>query len=157
MNKVNWIKYVEGFLVTLLGILCVVGSIQLPNNPVRIRGWVSFFVQARFIPLITGAILTLLGVLLIFTIHRERDAKTFRYEISAQEIRTLLIVVAIVGAYILGILNFGFLAPTALYLPAILFFLNYQNTHPIKILLIAAVFFIVGYWLTPMLLRINLP
>lgn len=150
-------KLIEGYIVTGFGILTIVGSILLPDNPVKLEGWINFVAQARFLPLVSGTAIALLGISLLAEIKKITNASQFTYDIKKQEACRILCVVGIVLLYVIAIMFMGFLVPTALYFLVILFYLNYKLYSPIKIIGMAVLFFLVTYFGLPLMLNITLP
>ncbi len=151
-------KCAEGYVITLFGIFAVICSINLPSNPVKLTGWINFAAQARFLPLVTGIVITLLGIKLILEIKKSEDgSKLFQYDFTKTEALKVFIVVVIVCAYLFAITKIGFMIPTLVYFFAMLFFLNFKLYSPIKLAAISIVFFAVTYYAMPMMLKITLP
>lgn len=147
----------EGFGVTILGILGIFGSITLPDNPVHMEGWIGFAAQARFFPLVTSIAITILGVRLLILMKKNTDKTIFSPNIKKEELKQLSTVIAIVTVYLIAINMAGFLIPTIVYFIVILFYLNYKSYKLITIIGMSAAFFIVSYYLVPMMLKIQLP
>lgn len=152
-NSVNF----EGYIVTGMGLFALVSSLMISDNPVKMTGWIGFAAQARFLPLLTGLVLVILGVKLILDIRKCRETEIYQYKIEREGLKKLAIVIIIVSAYLFSISIIGFFIPTLVYFLIMLFYLNYKIYKPITIIGTSVIFFVITYYLVPMMLKIQLP
>jgi hypothetical protein len=53
---------IEGGVIVVLGLLMLAGTFTIPDNPVKIEGWIDFVAEARFVPFVMAVALTCLGI-----------------------------------------------------------------------------------------------
>ncbi len=153
----NFKKCIEGIVITLIGIIAIVCSLGIQDNPVKMSGWVGFVAQARFFPLLTGVLITVLGLRLTFFLNKNTDKSLVEYDINKKEFLNILILICIVCLYLLGVTYIGFAISTLVYLFVIMFYLNYKKYKTYIIIGIIIVFFVVSNYAIPAMLRINMP
>lgn len=148
--------YLESIIVICIGIFIVVFSLLVQDNPVVLEGWANVFTQARFFPLIIGTAVILMGLFLLRKTKRGQYSQT---KVSRDEAKRILLSIAFVAVYILLVViaSIPFAVATCAYLLGTLLYLNFRSIKLLKILLLAAVFTLLGSYLLPMVLHITLP
>ena len=159
-------QYVEGGLVSLVGLFILINSLQIRNNPIRLLDGVStlivFVTEARFLPLILSIMIILMGIKLA-TEKSEKDSYWDVRETLALMKRQWRIVVTFVitFAYVYLIGRVHFYLASFLFMAALIFFLRHKEIKSVKqffaVLIITIVATIVTGVLVPMGLNLYLP
>ena len=147
--------WIEGVVITLIGLVCLYLALTIPNNPVkRAEGFVGFMAEAKLFPLIASCVITILGIVMTGSdLVKNRKAPPFS---KGELVRTLFLLAATV-IYVVLIHKIGFLISTFLYLGATLFYYNYKERKWYVILALTAAFTVIGAYLVPLAINLRLP
>ena len=155
----------EGFVLVALGIIVILLSLMVPDNPVKIDHPWSFIAEARFFPMLIGFVLGLLGIRLAYR-HFDAVDKT---PLDKNDVgRLVLIIIATcvylyliprVSSWFAGSELFSggaFILATFLFMAGMLLYLNTSMRARTNILL-AVIFTFLGAYILPISLKIKLP
>ena len=144
----------EGLIVTVIGLFLLVSSVGIKNNPIKQEGWAGVFSQAKFIPIIASAGITILGFALFL-----RQIKGTKNSVSMPkaELIRMLIVLAMSAAYIIACYFFKFMIPTIVFAIAIFTFLNLKERKPLHIAFFIVLAIVLGLWGMPFMINLKLP
>ncbi len=155
----------EGFVLVAVGIIVILLSLMVPDNPVKINYPWAFIAEARFFPLVIGGIFGLLGLRLAYR-HVDAVEKT---PLDRSDVGRLAAVIAAACVYLFliprvsswfsGSEFFGggsFLLTTFLYMAGMLLYLN-TSMRARTNLLLAVIFMFFGAYVLPLSLKIKLP
>ena len=146
MDKKKLRQCAEGLIVTAAGLGYVLLSLGIRRNPVKTDGFWGLLTEAKFLPLLLSAMLTLQGVRLTAALWKGQEVSAGGHSVS---------VVLLTLAYLLLISKVGFTLPTAAYLTAILFLLN-RGRRPLELLLLSGVYCLAALLLIPGVLGLQL-
>ena len=107
--------------------------------------------EAKFLPLLLSAMLTLQGVRLTAALWKGQEVSAGSHSITKRSVSVVLLTLA----YLLLISKVGFTLPTAAYLTAILFLLN-RGRRPLELLLLSGVYCLAALLLIPGVLGLQL-
>lgn len=145
---------VEGIIITALGGFFLYLAFSVRNNPIPYgSGWINVVAQAKFLPVIMACFVTLLGIVMIIL---GLMGKLPSAKFDKGEPLRLFIVVVLVAAYLLGINYFGFQWPTIAFSIVSAVFFNWKKRPWWQMLIIAAVYIVVGLWGLPKLIGLRL-
>ena len=153
MNNEKKKLFLEGPIMTLLGVVCLILSLKIRNNPVKVPGFLNVLVQAKMVPIMVSVLIILLGIVMTIQLQKGTltSAKLPKETWARVLIRTVLTVVYLVVAS-----KVGFLVPTFVYCFLMLLYLNWKQKNPVLLLGIAAIYTAVTVYLVPWILRLNL-
>lgn len=141
----------EGLAITAVGVLFVALSAGIRKNPVPVEGAISLVVQAKFVPLMLSALITLQGIGLTVSQWKGNE-KTVR---DGGFTPRALTIVLLTVAYLVMVSFVGFAVPTAVYVAALLFVVN-KGRKPLQLLALTALYCVVALLLIPRLLNLQL-
>lgn len=154
-------KHIEGGIIVLIGIFIIISSLNLPNNPVQIGGWVGFVTEARFLPLVIGVMVTLLGIRMIIDKRGNTDYLNLLTIIVNMHknllVKRLTVVIGITLIYIILIGIIPFAIATFIYFALTIVYINFGKLRLVKLFVISAVFTVFIAYLLPAVLKIPLP
>ena len=136
-------RWVEGPIMIAVGLIALILSLQIRNNPVKVEGVLNLLVQAKM----------LLGVMLTLQLNKgllvtpKMDKETWL---------RVLVLTAMTLVYLIAAYYAGFLITTFLYCFAMLLYLNWKQKNPVFLLVLSAVYTAVTVYLVPMMLHLNL-
>jgi len=157
---------IEGTFVTVIGLIILIASILLPDNPIKFEGWIGLVVQAGFLPTILSSLIIILGLKLMITKKIPTDDKAAIAEKTGNVagIR-IAVVIGLTAIYIilLGKINFAILS--FCYFIALISYLKFAENDSkgnktllfSKIFIISITFTIVISYLLPYMLRLQVP
>lgn len=138
-----------------LGVACLLLALSVPSNPIRQPNpLLDLVTQARFLPLMSALVITLLGVAMVAKQLRGAMATA---PVPRQELLRAAVLVGLTAAYAALVVSVGFVLPSAGYLAACLFYLNRGARRWYILALLAVLFTGVATLLVPRLLNIALP
>ena len=114
----------EGLVVILIGLFLLVNALNIQTNPIKYEGWTNVLAQAKFMPTLMSAGITILGVVLFVKQMKGLDKSN---QLTKAEWTRMGIVLVLLVAYIIGVYKFKFMSPTILFAFAIIFFLNWKK------------------------------
>lgn len=144
-------KCAEGLAVTAAGVLFLVLSAGIRRNPVAVEGAISLIVEAKFMPLLLSALITLQGIGLTVSQWKGKE-KTVRG--GGFTVRALTVVL-LTSAYLVMVSFAGFTIPTVVYVGALLFVVN-RGRKPLLLLALTALYCAVALLVIPGLLNLRL-
>lgn len=153
MNKQRIRRCLEGPIMVILGIICLILSLGIRNNPVKVEGFLNVLVQAKMIPTLVSILIIVLGVIL--TIQLDKGLLVTPTMPKESWLR-VLILMGITLAYLLVTYQVGFLIPTFVYCLVMLLYLNWKQRNPVLMLVTAAIYTGVTVFLVPWMLNLNL-
>jgi len=139
--------------MVILGIICLILSLGIRNNPVKVEGFLNVLVQAKMIPTLVSILIIVLGVIL--TIQLDKGLLVTPTMPKESWLR-VLILMGITLAYLLVTYQVGFLIPTFVYCLVMLLYLNWKQRNPVLMLVTAAIYTGVTVFLVPWMLNLNL-
>lgn len=152
MDKKKLRQCAEGLIVTAAGLGYVLLSLGHPaENPVKTDGFWGLLTEAKFLPLLLSAMLTMQGVRLTAALWKGQEVSAGGHSITKRSVSVVLLTLA----YLLLISKVGFTLPTAAYLTAILFLLN-RGRRPLELLLLSGVYCLAALLLIPGVLGLQL-
>lgn len=119
MDKKKLRQCAEGLIVTAAGLGYVLLSLGIRRNPVKTDGFWGLLTEAKFLPLLLSAMLTLQGVRLTAALWKGQEVSAGGHSITKRSVSVVLLTLA----YLLLISKVGFTLPTAAYF----------NGHPVSI------------------------
>jgi len=153
MNNVKIKRSIEGLIMVVLGVICLILSLKIRNNPVKVQGALNILVQAKMLPLVVSVLIIILGVMLIMQLEK---GLLVTPAISKETFVRVLILTVITLAYLLITYKVGFLIPTFVYCLAMLFYLNWKQKNPVLLVVAAVIYSAVTLFLVPWILNLNL-
>ena len=135
MDKKKLRQCAEGLIVTAAGLGYVLLSLGIRRNPVKTDGFWGLLTEAKFLPLLLSAMLTLQGVRLTAALWKGQEVSAGGHSITKRSVSVVL--------------------PTAAYLTAILFLLN-RGRRPLELLLLSGVYCLAALLLIPGVLGLQL-
>ena len=145
---------VEGLVITLLGAFFLYLAFSVRKNPISYgSSWINTVAQAKFLPIIMACFVTILGIVMIIM---GLNGKLTTAKFDKGEPLRLLIVVVLVAAYLLGINYFGFTWPTIAFSIISSVYFNWKKRPWWQMLIIAAIYIVVGLWALPALIGLRL-
>ena len=151
MDKKKLRQCAEGLIVTAAGLGYVLLSLGIRRNPVKTDGFWGLLTEAKYLPLLLSAMLTLQGVRLTAALWKGQEVSAGGHSITKRSVSVVLLTLA----YLLLISKVGFTLPTAAYLTAILFLLN-RGRRPLELLLLSGVYCLAALLLIPGVLGLQL-
>ena len=139
--------------MVILGIICLILSLGIRNNPVKVEGFLNVLVLAKMIPTLVSILIIVLGVIL--TIQLDKGLLVTPTMPKESWLR-VLILMGITLAYLLVTYQVGFLIPTFVYCLVMLLYLNWKQRNPVLMLVTAAIYTGVTVFLVPWMLNLNL-
>ena len=142
-------RWVEGPIMIAVGLIALILSLQIRNNPVKVEGVLNLLVQAKMLPIVVSVLIVILGVMLTLQLNKgllvtpKMDKETW--------LLTAMTLVYLIAAYYAG-----FLITTFLSCFAMLLYLNWKQKNPVFLLVLSAVYTAVTVYLVPMMLHLNL-
>ena len=144
----------EGILITALGCFFLFLALSIRNNPIPYgTGFISAIVEAKFLPVIMAAFVTILGIAMILA-GLQGKLNSARFE-KGEPLR-LLIVVLLTAAYLLGVNAFSFRWPTIIFSVVSAVYFNWNRRPWWQMILIAAMYIVIGLWGLPKLIGLRL-
>lgn len=122
-----------------------------PQKSRKTDGFWGLLTEAKFLPLLLSAMLTLQGVRLTAALWKGQEVSAGGHSITKRSVSVVLLTLA----YLLLISKVGFTLPTAAYLTAILFLLN-RGRRPLELLLLSGVYCLAALLLIPGVLGLQL-
>ncbi len=142
----------EGLVVTAVGLLFLLLSLTIPDNPVSVPGTAGLLAQARALPLLLSAAMTAVGVGHTVALWRGR----VRTEAAVPAGRGWMPALA-TTVYLIVTAAWGFLLPTMAYLLVMLVLWGRGEKQRLPLLVgLALLYGAVALWLIPGLLRLRL-
>lgn len=151
MEKNKLASCAEGLIVTAVGLLYLGLSLGIRSNPVPVEGAVGVFTEAKFLPLLLSALITVQGILLTAALAKGRESSAKGHGVTLRSAGVVLLTVC----YLLLIAQIGFAVPTAAYLTAMLFLVN-KGRRPLELLVLSGVYCLVALVLIPGVLGLQL-
>ena len=151
MNKQNLRQCAEGLVVTAVGVLYTLLSLGIRRNPVASGGPIGWLTEAKFLPLLLSALITLQGIRLTAALWSGKETSAKGNRITARSAGVVLLTLA----YLLLVSPAGFALPTVAYITAMLFLVN-RNRRPLELLGFSAVYCLVALVVIPMALGLQL-
>lgn len=146
-------RYLEGPIMIVLGIICLILSLQIRNNPVKVPGFLNVLVQAKMLPIAVSVLIIILGVILTSQLKKGLLVTPSMPKESWIRVSILTLITL---AYLIAVYFTGFLIPTFVYCLVMLLYLNWKQKNPILLLAVAAVYTAVTVFLVPWILNLNL-
>jgi hypothetical protein len=156
----------EGMVVTIIGVIILITSILLPENPIKFAGWLGIVVQAGFMPTILSLLIIILGFKLM-TDNRipasDKSAATGEVDrVGAIRMGTIVgfttLYVVLLGKINFAILSFCYFMTIICYLK---FTGNVLESHRFstifKIIIISCIFVLIVAYILPLMLRLQVP
>ena len=141
-------RWVEGPIMIAVGLIALILSLQIRNNPVKVEGVLNLLVQAKMLPIVVSVLIVILGVMLTLQLNKgllvtpKMDKETWLRVL----VLTAMTLVYLIAAYY----------TTFLYCFAMLLYLNWKQKNPVFLLVLSAVYTAVTVYLVPMMLHLNL-
>ena len=153
MNNEKKKLCLEGPVMVVLGIVCLILSLKIRKNPVKVEGFLNILVQAKMVPILVSALIIVLGVVMTLQ-FRKGFLKTT--SLPRETWMRVLVLTALTVVYLVVASKVGFLVPTFVYCFLMLLYLNWKQKNPVLLLGIAAIYTAVTVYLVPWILRLNL-
>ena len=153
MNNEKKKLCLEGPVMVVLGIVCLILSLKIRKNPVKVEGFLNILVQAKMVPILVSALIIVLGVVMTLQ-FRKGFLKTT--SLPRETWMRVLVLTALTVVYLIVASKVGFLVPTFVYCFLMLLYLNWKQKNPVLLLGIAAIYTAVTVYLVPWILRLNL-
>ena len=141
MDKKKLRQCAEGLIVTAAGLGYVLLSLGIRRNPVKTDGFWGLLTEAKFLPLLLSAMLTLQGVRLTAALWKGQEVSAGGHSITKRSVSVVLLTLA----YLLLISKVGFT----------LFLLN-RGRRPLELLLLSGVYCLAALLLIPGVLGLQL-
>lgn len=151
MTRTKLSQCVEGLIVTAAGVIFTVLSLKIRNNPVSVEGPLNLLIQAKFIPLLLSALITVQGISLTVALWKGKETTVNEGGFTPRA----LIVVALTMAYLVLVSLVGFAVPTVVYLAALLFVVN-KGRKPLQLLVLTVVYAVIALLVIPGVLNLQL-
>jgi len=144
----------EGIIITALGCFFLFLALSIRNNPIPYgSGFISAIVEAKFLPVIMAAFVTILGIAMILA---GLQGKLTSAHFEKGEPLRLLIVLLLTSAYLLGVNAFSFRWPTIIFSVVSAVYFNWNRRPWWQMILIAAMYIVIGLWGLPKLIGLRL-
>jgi len=153
MNNEKKKLCLEGPLMTALGIVCLILSLKIRKNPVKVEGFLNILVQAKMVPILVSILIIILGI--VMTIQLQKGQLT-SVKLPKETWMRVLILTVMTVVYLVVASKVGFLVPTFVYCFLMLLYLNWKQKNPVLLLGIAAIYTAAAVYLVPWILRLNL-
>ena len=153
MNNEKKKLCLEGPIMTVLGIVCLILSLKIRKNPVKVEGFLNVLVQAKMVPILVSILIIILGI--VMTIQLQKGQLT-SVKLPRETWMRALILTVMTVVYLVVASKVGFLVPTFVYCFLMLLYLNWKQKNPVLLLGIAAIYTAVTVYLVPWILRLNL-
>ena len=153
MNNEKKKLCLEGPIMVALGIVCLILSLKIRNNPVKVQGFLNVLVQAKMVPILVSCLIIVLGI--IMTLQFQKGLLT-SVSLPKETWVRILILTALTVIYLVVASKVGFLIPTFVYCFLMLLYLNWKQKNPVILLVIAALYTAVTVYLVPWVLHLNL-
>jgi len=153
MNNEKKKLCLEGPIMTVLGIVCLILSLKIRKNPVKVEGFLNILVQAKMVPILVSILIIILGI--VMTIQLQKGQLT-SVKLPKETWMRVLILTVMTVVYLVVASKVGFLVPTFVYCFLMLLYLNWKQKNPVLLLGIAAIYTAVTVYLVPWILRLNL-
>lgn len=144
----------EGLVVILIGLFLLVNALNIQTNPIKYEGWTNVLAQAKFMPTLMSAGITILGVVLFIKQMKGLDKSN---QLTKAEWIRMGIVLVLLVAYIIGVYKFKFMIPTILFAFAIIFFLNWKKKKVWQLAALSVLAIVLGLYVMPYLINLKLP
>ena len=144
----------EGLVVILIGLFLLVNALNIQTNPIKYEGWTNVLAQAKFMPTLMSAGITILGVVLFIKQMKGLDKSN---QLTKAEWTRMGIVLVLLVAYIIGVYKFKFMIPTILFAFAIIFFLNWKKKKVWQLAALSVLAIVLGLYVMPYLINLKLP
>ena len=144
----------EGLVVILIGLFLLVNALNIQTNPIKYEGWTNVLAQAKFMPTLMSAGITILGVVLFIKQMKGLDKSN---QLTRAEWTRMGIVLVLLVAYIIGVYKFKFMIPTILFAFAIIFFLNWKKKKVWQLAALSVLAIVLGLYVMPYLINLRLP
>ncbi len=144
----------EGLVVILIGLFLLVNALNIQTNPIKYEGWTNVLAQAKFMPTLMSAGITILGVVLFVKQMKGLDKSN---QLTKAEWTRMGIVLVLLVAYIIGVYKFKFMIPTILFAFAIIFFLNWKKKKVWQLAALSVLAIVLGLYVMPYLINLKLP
>ncbi len=144
----------EGLVVILIGLFLLVNALNIQTNPIKYEGWTNVLAQAKFMPTLMSAGITILGVVLFIKQMKGLDKSN---QLTRAEWTRMGIVLVLLVAYIIGVYKFKFMIPTILFAFAIIFFLNWKKKKVWQLAALSVLAIVLGLYVMPYLINLKLP
>ena len=153
MNNEKKKLCLEGPIMTALGIVCLILSLKIRNNPVKVEGFLNVLVQAKMVPILVSVLIIIMGIIMTLQIQKGiLKTATLPKETWVR----VLILTAMTVVYLVVTSKVGFLVPTFVYCFLMLLYLNWKQKNPVLLLGIAALYTAVTVYLVPWMLKLSL-
>ena len=63
-------RWVEGPIMIAVGLIALILSLQIRNNPVKVEGVLNLLVQAKMLPIVVSVLIVILGVMLTLQLNK---------------------------------------------------------------------------------------
>jgi len=153
MNNEKKKLCLEGPIMTVLGIVCLILSLKIRKNPVKVEGFLNILVQAKMVPILVSILIIILGI--VMTIQLQKGQLT-SVKLPKETWMRVLILTVMTVVYLVVASKVGFLVPTFVYCFLMLLYLNWKQKNPVLLLGIAAIYTAATVYLVPWILRLNL-
>ena len=153
MNNERKKLCLEGPIMTVLGIVCLILSLKIRKNPVKVEGFLNVLVQAKMVPILVSILIIILGI--VMTIQLQKGQLT-SVKLPKETWMRVLILTVMTVVYLVVASKVGFLVPTFVYCFLMLLYLNWKQKNPVLLLGIAAIYTAATVYLVPWILRLNL-
>lgn len=151
MKKAKLSQCAEGLIVTAAGVLFIIFSLKIRNNPISIEGPLNGIVQARFVPLVLSVLILVQGIVLTVALWRGKEQTE---TVGGFHLRSL-IVVSLTVAYLLLVSWIGFAVPTVVYMGTLLFVVN-KGRKPLFLLVLTGLYSVIALLVIPSVLNLQL-
>lgn len=151
MDKSKLYQCTEGLLVTITGVVFVILSLGIRDNPVAVESKFNLIVEAKFAPLALSVLIAIQGLTLAISQWRGNDRTSHDGGFTPRA----LIVGLLTVAYLYMISLVGFTVPTVVYVGALLFVVN-KGRKPLLLLALTALYSIIALLLIPLSLNLQL-
>lgn len=149
-------RCIEPIIIIILGVFFFIQAIGIKKNPMSMKNDVANVVaQAKFVPILVSSLIIILGI--IFLIRELRKTGGLEIKLAKEEFLRLLLLTAIIAAYLISVYFFGFQIPTIVYSVVSVVILNYKNHKWYMIALAIAAYIVVALLILPKLISIRLP
>ena len=153
MNNEKKKLCLEGPIMTALGIVCLILSLKIRNNTVKVEGFLNVLVQAKMVPILVSILIIIMGIIMTLQIQKGiLKTATLPKETWVR----VLILTAMTVVYLVVTSKVGFLVPTFVYCFLMLLYLNWKQKNPVLLLGIAALYTAVTVYLVPWMLKLSL-
>ncbi len=144
-------KIAEGLVVTTAGILFLLLSLGIRKNPVTVEGPLNLIIQAKFLPLVLSALITLQGVRLTATLWKGKEGTSAEGGFTSRSALVVLITVA----YLTLVSFVGFTIPTVAFIAVLLFVCN-RGQKPLLLIALTILYSVLALLVIPGMLNLQL-